>query len=315
MQDKPKKPRKSRTSKFHQAFYAAMKAFYEVEKAPVTYEQEKELGEAPVRLDLLIIKKSSDVELGDPIGKFFRLVNLCEYKSPQDGLTIDDFYKVQAYGLLYKVLDKKKVNELPIEDITITLFRHTCPKRMLQMLKKTGFEINQPYPGIYYFDGKISIPTQLIISSELPSGENYGLKLLTRNCKKLDVTNYMSHVDKIILNQNENVKEKFKIVLDFCFKLNKKIGKQIEEDENMDDAIREVFKKTFDKVAAEAAEKATKKAAKENAKKLAEAEKKVAEAKQESANFIKNMIRENIPISLIEKITAFPEETILALAK
>ena len=49
-----------------------------------------------MRLDFLIIKKEPDIMLHDPIGEFFRLVNIFEYKSPEDGLSIDDFYKVQG---------------------------------------------------------------------------------------------------------------------------------------------------------------------------------------------------------------------------
>ena len=88
--------------RFHYGFYAAMKVHYDLMGAQVTYEQEKQLGEDPVRLDFLIIKKSADVSLTDPIGQFFKSVNLFEYKSPEDGLSIDDFYKAQGYGLMRK---------------------------------------------------------------------------------------------------------------------------------------------------------------------------------------------------------------------
>lgn len=69
----------------------------------------------------------------NPIGEFFKQVNIFEYKSPEYGLFIDDFYKVQAYGLFYKSL-RRKVNELPIENITLTIVRHTYPQNMLKML-------------------------------------------------------------------------------------------------------------------------------------------------------------------------------------
>lgn len=42
-------------SKYHYGFYAAMKVFYDLAKAPVSYEQEKELGEEPVRLSRNIV--------------------------------------------------------------------------------------------------------------------------------------------------------------------------------------------------------------------------------------------------------------------
>ena len=89
-------------TRFHYGFYAAMKVEYDIIHANVTYEQEIQLGEAPIRLDFLILKKDASVILTDPIGAFFRAVNLFEYKSPEDGLSIDDFYKAQGYGLIYK---------------------------------------------------------------------------------------------------------------------------------------------------------------------------------------------------------------------
>ncbi|MBQ9388784.1 MAG: hypothetical protein IJU07_01240, partial [Synergistaceae bacterium] len=100
-------------TRFHHGFYAAMKVEYDLMHADVTYEQEIQLGEDPIRLDFLIIKKNAGVILTDPIGKFFETVNLFEYKSPDDGLSIDDFYKAVAYSFIYKGYNRK-VDELPI---------------------------------------------------------------------------------------------------------------------------------------------------------------------------------------------------------
>ena len=75
--------------RYHYGFYSAIKVEYDMLQARVTYEQEIQLGEDPVRLDFLIIK--SDGKLKDPIGEYFRKVNLFEYKSPEDELSIDEF--------------------------------------------------------------------------------------------------------------------------------------------------------------------------------------------------------------------------------
>lgn len=100
--------------RFHYGFYAAMENEYDLLNIPLTYEQEVELGKESVRLDFLVIKKEPDIVLDDPIGEFFKQVNIFEYKSPEDGLSIDDFYKIHAYRLLYKGFGRK-VNEHPIE--------------------------------------------------------------------------------------------------------------------------------------------------------------------------------------------------------
>ena len=58
-----------------------MEVEYDLKKIPLTYEQEIELGKDPVRLDFLIIKKEPDIVLDDPIGEFFRQVNIFVLKT------------------------------------------------------------------------------------------------------------------------------------------------------------------------------------------------------------------------------------------
>ena len=49
-------------------------------------------------MDLLIIKKLSDVLIENEIGHIFKKYNVVEYKSPEDGLSIDDYYKAIDYA-------------------------------------------------------------------------------------------------------------------------------------------------------------------------------------------------------------------------
>ena len=41
-------------------------------------------------MDLLIIETLKPVAMENELGKIFRRYNICEYKGPDDGLTIDD---------------------------------------------------------------------------------------------------------------------------------------------------------------------------------------------------------------------------------
>ena len=97
---------------YHYGFYGAVHVEYETRRVKMEYLQEHELGDEPVRMDMLIIKRDT-TKLTDPVGSFFRMHNVLEYKSPEDNLSIDDFYKAQGYALLYKGLGKR-VNEIPI---------------------------------------------------------------------------------------------------------------------------------------------------------------------------------------------------------
>lgn len=228
--------------RFHYGFYAAMKVEYDIIHADVTYEQEKQLGEEPIRLDFLIIRKDTSTLLSDPIGAFFKAVNLFEYKSPEDGLSIDDFYKAQGYGLIYKGYDRK-VNALPIDDMTLTLVRHSYPRDLFKALKKSGFIIKEPHRGIFRFEGKISIPVQLVVSSRLPNGEYEGLKLLASGCSKEAVLHYAK---KAIASRDENIKTNAGTVIGICLDINRNLTTQLKEDEVMNEVIRDIFKKDFD---------------------------------------------------------------------
>ena len=226
-------------TRFHYGFYAAMENEYSLLNIPLTYEQEVELGKDPVRIDFLVIKKDTDIVLDDPIGEFFKQVNIFEYKSPEDGLSIDDFYKVQAYGLFYKGFGHK-VNELPIGNITLTIVRHTYPRDMLKMLRNSGIVIYEVHPGIYRFECKPFIPIQLVISSRLPLDEYKGLRLLAKGATVEDIKAY---AEKAIASGNERIKENAGTVINVCLDVNKNLG----EVKEMYEAVREVFKDAFTK--------------------------------------------------------------------
>ena len=273
-------------TRFHYGFYSAMKVEYDLRNAQVTYEQEKQLGEDPVRLDFLIIKKDVTVSLDDPIGQFFRIVNLFEYKSPEDGMSVDDFYKAQGYGLIYKGFDRK-VNELPIEDMTLTLVRHSYPRDMIKALTLSGFIITEPHKGIFRFEGKICIPVQLVVSSRLSDGEYEGLKLLAAGCTKEAVLHY---AEKAVASGDENIKSNAGTVISICLDINKNLGTELKEAGLMNEVIRDIFKKDFEIARQDG----------------------INEEKERVAT---DMLRDGEPLEKIAKYSRLAEDTIRNLAK
>ena len=73
--------------------------------------------------------------------------NVIEYKSPEDALTIDDFYKTVGYACLYKGYGER-VDAVPINELTVSIFRATRPEKMFLTLQKYGHKIEEKYPGI-----------------------------------------------------------------------------------------------------------------------------------------------------------------------
>ena len=72
------------------------------------------------------------------------------------------------------------MNELPIEDITLTLVRHIYPRNMMKALRESGMTVINVHPGIYR--------VQLVVSSQLPAKEYEGLKLLAKGTTMLRKT-------------------------------------------------------------------------------------------------------------------------------
>ena len=120
---------------WHPGFYAGMEL--EFSAYQVTMQQEFQLTRGPLSIDLLIIKKLTDEKIDNQIGNIFRRHNIVEFKSPDDEMSIDVFYKTQAYACLYKA-SGASVNEIPDDEITVTLCRDTFPKELMHQLEVSG---------------------------------------------------------------------------------------------------------------------------------------------------------------------------------
>ena len=103
------------------AFCAAAELELRLNKADLEFKREYNLSKKPLQMDLLIIEKRKNVQIQNEIGRIFRRHNVIEYKSPDDGMTIDDFFKTLGYAYLYKGLGEK-VEQIPLEELTISLF-------------------------------------------------------------------------------------------------------------------------------------------------------------------------------------------------
>ena len=98
---------------WHTAFYAAIRIELGEELDKLQIEEEHLLGKKPMQIDLLVIKKEKGKSINKNIGRFFRSHNIIEYKSPEDYISINDFYKVYAYTCFYQS-DTEKVEEIKI---------------------------------------------------------------------------------------------------------------------------------------------------------------------------------------------------------
>lgn len=149
-----KNQKKSQKLQWHPAFCSALRLELLEDAENLEFTDEFQLTEKPLQIDCTVVKVKRDCKIKNEIGKIFRKHNIFEYKSPKDELNIDTFYKAVAYACLYKVLPNH-VNEIPAEEITITLIRDRKPVKLLQKLSSDGYECRKETAGIYYVSGVI----------------------------------------------------------------------------------------------------------------------------------------------------------------
>ena len=118
-------------------------------KNDLVFEKEYNLNTKPLAVDLLVIKKAASVRISNEIGTFFRGHNIVEYKSPEDSLDIDVFYKSIAYASLYKAYGRF-VDERKADDITVSIIRESKPRKLFHYLNGHGYSLTAQTNGIYY---------------------------------------------------------------------------------------------------------------------------------------------------------------------
>ena len=96
---------------WHPAFDAALQIELGEETKYLEFDSEHLLSKKPMQIDVLV-KNEKHVKIQKNIGRIFRQYNIIEYKSPEDNLDIDDFYKVYAYACIYKA-DTEKIDLIP----------------------------------------------------------------------------------------------------------------------------------------------------------------------------------------------------------
>ena len=184
--------KKSQKLQWHPAFCSALRLELLEDAENLEFTDEFQLTEKPLQIDCTVVKVKRDCKIKNEIGKIFRKHNIFEYKSPMDELNIDTFYKAVAYACLYKVLPNH-VNEIPAEEITITLIRDRKPVKLLGELKKSGYGYKKEAAGIYYVSG-VMFPVQIIVSSELDVDMHVQLKALTNHLEESLMRQYLLQV-------------------------------------------------------------------------------------------------------------------------
>ncbi len=256
---------------WHPGFCGAAELELLSDRDALEFQREYNLSKKPLQIDLLIIKKVADIQIENEIGRIFKEYNILEYKSPTDGLTIDDYYKTIGYACLYKGLGDR-VNQVPAEELTLSIFREGYPRGLFKALRESGYTIEEQFPGVYYILGNVLFDTQVVVTKRLSRENHSSLRILSRNAEAEDVRTFLTKARRLDSPGNRHNAD---AVLQASIHANKRLYDEIRRDLGMCEALRELMKDEIDKILEEATAKATEeaeaKAAEEAAKAAEEA--------------------------------------------
>jgi hypothetical protein len=307
---------------WHSAFCGAAELELRENKDDLEFEQERVLGKQPPRTDLLIIKKHLDAKIKNEIGRLFKGHNVVEYKSPSDALSIDDLFKTIGYACLYKG-QGATVDEIPADEITVSLFREQYPHKLMNEIRRLGGTIKECFQGIYYVEGIVVFEIQIVVMNSLNKEQHSSLRVLSREAKAEDVGRFLENVRKY--NMPDDIANA-EAVMRASVAANQKIYEIEKGEDSMYETIHWLFREEIEnekkQVCAEARAEARKKGLAEGrAQGLAEARAEALEEAREEAleeahaKIITTMLKKNQTPEMISDLTDEPLENVLELQR
>lgn len=222
---------------WHPGFVAAMNLELAKNRDDLVFLKEYNLNTKPLEIDLLVIKKDTDISIDNEIGIIFKGHNIVEYKSPEDHLDIDSFYKAGAYASLYKSYGET-VDAIKADDITVSLVREAKPEGLFRYFKEHQYSITNPYRGIYYVQGAVLFPTQIIVTRELEQEAHVWLRALSDRIEKRDMTKLLESISKLTKKSDRELADS---VLEVSVQANKQVIKELIGDDYMSQALLEIM--------------------------------------------------------------------------
>ena len=234
---------------WHPGFCSAVEFELRKNKSALSFQREYPLTKGPLTADLLVVELLDNVQIENEIGRIFRKYNIFEFKSPEDGLSIDDYYKATAYACLFKC-SAEQVNGIPASEITLSLVRDTYPREMTGILTQSGARITQKYPGIYDVTqdtagvGQVLFPTQIVVTRELSGPAHSSLRILTNRAEESDVRRFLGEA---MTETEQGDQNNVDSILQVSVSANSRIFEQIRRDSAMCQALRELMKDEIQK--------------------------------------------------------------------
>lgn len=225
-------------SDWHAAFEALLRIeTYKFENR-VHIRTEEEIGIMPPRTDFVILIEDEQVDLGKEIFKAFRKINILEYKNPNDALNERVLRKACGYANLY-IGAAEHEGERSADQVTISIFRAVKNPTMFREMEEKGTIVADEIAGIYHVTGITDLPFQIIITGELEGKEYAAYRALTDKAIKTDVEQIFTDISE---EQDDSVKEYYRVLLKLVMEKNPQFIEEIRRDKGMADVLMEIVK-------------------------------------------------------------------------
>lgn len=149
-----------------------------------------------------------------------------------------------AYASLYKSYGKT-LDAVKADDVTVSLVRKAKPHGLFGYFKEHGYLLKDVYRGIYYVEGNVLFPTQIIVTKELDFPEHVWLGALSDQLNKQDLHDLLAEAGKL---HGKAEKEYAESVLEVGLGANKWAVKELIGDGNMSEELLEILKPVIEPV-------------------------------------------------------------------
>lgn len=227
---------------WHGPYFGSMRLELKENGEGCEYDGEYILNTKALQIDMLARTKGEITWVLDEITQGFRRHNIIEFKSPDDALDLDVFYKTLGYGCLYKA-QGSHVNAIHRMDISVTFIRERKPEKLLQELAEL-YDVVERAPGIYMLQGEgLLFAVQILVLREMTWEKHIWVTALQRQ-----ITREHARLLLLEMRKLEKVQERewADSVLQLAIANNKEIFERLKGDEFMCQALRELMAEEID---------------------------------------------------------------------
>ena len=167
-----------------------------------------------------------------------------------------EIHQIRSSGIRHACLYKgygNTVNEIPENELSVSLFREVYPEKLFLTLCEQGHRIKERYPGIYYVTANLPFPVQIVVTKQLKRENHRCLRILSANADREDVEAFLSEADKMDSPRERN---NIDAVLQVSVRANYELYQEIRRKSTMCEALRELMKDEIEHDVNEAKEKA-----------------------------------------------------------